>query len=128
MSSSATIQVRVDPPTKAQAMDIFRVLGISLSEGVCLFLRQVVMRRGIPFELKIPSELTDKVLRESEQGVDLRAVSTVDELFEDLERDDSLDRPVQKRLQTGRKAGQGSRRTKVSRREVGGTHTATGQT
>jgi DNA-damage-inducible protein J len=102
MNSSTTIQVRVDPPTKAQAMDIFKVLGMSLSEGVCLFLRQVVMHRGIPFELKIPNERTDKVLRESEQGVDLRAVSTVDELFEELEREDSADRPVQKRLQTGK--------------------------
>ena len=115
MSSSATIQVRVDKPTKTQAMNVFKVLGMSLSEGVCLFLRQVVMHRGIPFELKIPNELTDKVLRESEQGVDLRAASTVDELFEELERDDPSDRPVQEGLQTGKKAGQGSRRTKVSR-------------
>ena len=84
MSASATIQVRIDEPTKTQAKNVLNTLGMSLSEGVCLFLRQVVMHRGIPFELKIPNELTDKVLRESEQGVDLRAVSTVDELFKDL--------------------------------------------
>ncbi len=109
MNSTATIQVRVDEPTKEQAKNVLKALHLSMSEAICLFLRQVVLRRGIPFEIKIPNELTDKVLRESEEGVNLRAASTVDELFEELERDDSPDRPVQKGLQTGKKAGKKSR-------------------
>jgi DNA-damage-inducible protein J len=109
MNNTATIQVRVDEPTKEQAKKVLRALHLSMSEAICLFLRQVVLRRGIPFEIKIPNELTDKVLRESEEGVDLHAASTADELFEELERDDSLDRPVQKRLQAGKKTRQKSR-------------------
>lgn len=85
MSSSATLQVRIDEPTKTQAKNVFNTLGMSLSEGVCLFLRQVVMHRGIPFEVKIPNALTAKTLEESEKGIDLHRVSSVDELFEELD-------------------------------------------
>jgi DNA-damage-inducible protein J len=85
MKNSATIQVRVDEPTKKQAKNVLDALHLSMSEAVCLFLRQVVLHRGIPFEIKIPNELTDKVLRESEEGVDLHAASAVKELFEELD-------------------------------------------
>jgi DNA-damage-inducible protein J len=61
------------------------MLGMPLSEGVCLFLRQVIMHRGLPFEVKIPNALTAKTLEESEKGIDLHRVSSVDELFEELE-------------------------------------------
>jgi DNA-damage-inducible protein J len=85
MNNSATIQVRVDEPTKTQAKNVFNMLGMSLSEGICLFLRQVVMHQGLPFEVKIPNALTAKTLEESEKGIDLHTASSVDELFKELE-------------------------------------------
>ncbi len=85
MSSSTTVQVRIDEQTKAQAKKVLNALHLSMSEAICLFLRQVVLHRGIPFEVKLPNELTAKTLRESEEGIDLHRVSSVDELFEELE-------------------------------------------
>ena len=82
---ATTIQVRLDKKTKSQAQKVFKVLDISMSEAIKLFLRQVALQRGIPFEIKIPNALTDKVLRESEEGIDLHRVSSVDQLFEELE-------------------------------------------
>ena len=61
------------------------MLDISMSEAIKLFLRQVALQRGIPFEIKIPNDLTDRILRESEQGIDLHRVSSVDQLFEELD-------------------------------------------
>ena len=83
--NGTTIQVRLDKRTKDQAQKVFRMLDISMSEAVKLFLRQVAFHGGIPFEIKIPNALTDRVLRESEQGIDLHRVSSVDQLFEELE-------------------------------------------
>jgi len=83
--NATTIQVRLDKRTKDQAQKVFRMLDISMSEAVKLFLRQVAFHGGIPFEIKIPNALTDRVLRESEQGIDLHRVSSVDQLFEELE-------------------------------------------
>jgi DNA-damage-inducible protein J len=82
---ATTIQVRLDKKTKSQAQKVFKVLDISMSEAIKLFLRQVALQKGIPFEIKIPNALTDKVLRESEEGIDLHKVSNVDQLFEELE-------------------------------------------
>jgi DNA-damage-inducible protein J len=82
---ATTIQVRLDKRTKDQAQKVFRMLDISMSEAVKLFLRQVAFHGGIPFEIKIPNAVTDKALRESEEGKDLHRVSSVDQLFEELE-------------------------------------------
>jgi len=83
--STPTIQVRIDENTKAQAQNVLNALRMSMSEAVKLFLRQVVLHQGIPFDVKIPNALTAKTLRESEEGKDLHRVSSVDELFEELE-------------------------------------------
>jgi DNA-damage-inducible protein J len=83
--SAATIQVRIDEETKKQAQTVLGALHISMSEAVKLFLRQVVLQRGIPFEVKIPNDLTARTLKEAEQGRNLHTASTVEELFEELE-------------------------------------------
>ena len=82
---ATTIQVRLDKQTKKRAKKVFQVLDMSMSEAIKLFLRQVVLQEGIPFEIKIPNALTDKVLRESEEGIDLHSASNVDQFFEELE-------------------------------------------
>lgn len=82
--SAATIQIRIDEETKKQAQTVLGTLHISMSEAVKLFLRQV-LQRGIPFEVKIPNDLTARTLREAEQGIDLHSASSVDEFFEELE-------------------------------------------
>ena len=84
MSSSKTVQVRIDEQTKTQAKKVLDALHLSMSEAICLFLRQVVLHRGIPFEVKIPNALSAKTLRESEEGIDLHTTPGVDELFKDL--------------------------------------------
>jgi len=85
MSNSATIQVRVDEQTKAQARKVLNALHLSMSEAICLFLRQVVLHRGIPFEVKIPNALTRETLEKSEHGEDVKEFATVEELFKDLD-------------------------------------------
>jgi len=83
--NGATIQVRLDKRTKDQAQKVFSMLDISMSEAIKLFLRQVAFHRGIPFEIKIPNATTDRALRESEAGIDLHKVSSVDQLFTELD-------------------------------------------
>ncbi|HPC93824.1 MAG TPA: type II toxin-antitoxin system RelB/DinJ family antitoxin [Sedimentisphaerales bacterium] len=80
-----TIQVRVDEKTKTQAQTVLSHLHLSMSEAVKLFLRQVVLHKGIPFDVKIPNTLTRETLEKAEHGIDLHTASSVDELFEELE-------------------------------------------
>jgi DNA-damage-inducible protein J len=53
MVKSANLYVRIDPDVKKQAEKVFDGLGISMSNAVGLFLKQVVINQAIPFELKL---------------------------------------------------------------------------
>ena len=53
MSKTATVFTRVDPEVKEQAEAVLNQLGIPLSSAVNLFLRQVVLQQGIPFQLTL---------------------------------------------------------------------------
>ncbi|MCG5103751.1 type II toxin-antitoxin system RelB/DinJ family antitoxin [Oceanobacillus alkalisoli] len=76
MAKTTNIYVRLEPELKEQAEDILGQLGIPLSNTVNIFLKQVVMQKGIPFDVKIPvmepvdvSSLTEKEMdAELEKG------------------------------------------------------------
>jgi len=54
MARTSNIFARVEPEIKEQAELVLEQLGIPMSNAIGLFLRQVVLQRGIPFELKLP--------------------------------------------------------------------------
>ena len=85
MPKSATIQARIDPDVKHKAQEILNKLQISMSEAISLYLTQVTLHNGIPFDIKIPNELTLDTIRKSENGEDLHQVNSVDDLFKELE-------------------------------------------
>ena len=86
MSKTATIQARIDPKVKQRAKNILDKLHLSMSEAISMFLTQVSLNNGIPFELKIPNELTSKTLKKSENGKELHRVKDVDSLFKELDK------------------------------------------
>ena len=61
MSKSANLYVRIEPDVKEQAEKVFDGFGISMSNAVGLFLKQVVINQAIPFELKLAPEKTQSV-------------------------------------------------------------------
>ena len=54
---SANVNVRVEPDVKKQAEDILEKLGVSASAFINMTYRQVIMKRGIPFSVELPSEI-----------------------------------------------------------------------
>ncbi len=85
MAKTATIQTRVDPKIKQNAQLILKTLNISMSEAISMYLSQITLHKGIPFEIKIPNEATAKTLRDAENGNELHKVDSVDELFQELD-------------------------------------------
>ena len=49
----AQINFRIEDDIKTEADFIFGQLGLSMSSALTIFIRQVIDRRGIPFELKL---------------------------------------------------------------------------
>jgi len=84
MLKTATIQTRVDPAVKKSAQKILKKLNITMSEAISMYLSQITLQGGIPFELKIPNELTAKTLRDTEKGKGLHKVDSVYHLFQEL--------------------------------------------
>ena len=60
-------QIRIDETTKKQAVELLEGLGLNLSDAVNMFLRQVVLRGGIPFEVKYP-EYKPEVIEAMEEA------------------------------------------------------------
>ncbi len=85
MSKTTTIQARINPEIKTQAQKILNSLHISMSEAISIYLTQIALHKGIPFEIKVPNEQTVKTIKKSENGKELHKVKSVDELFRELD-------------------------------------------
>lgn len=55
MAKTANLYARIEPDVKEQAEDILSALGIPVSNAINMFYKQIILQRGIPFELKLPS-------------------------------------------------------------------------
>ncbi|SDY45162.1 type II toxin-antitoxin system RelB/DinJ family antitoxin [Tindallia californiensis] len=53
MAKTTSIFARVEPEIKEQAEMVLNKLGIPMSSAVNIFLRQVVIQNGLPFDVKI---------------------------------------------------------------------------
>lgn len=47
-------QIRIDENLKKQATELFSQLGLDMSSAMNIFLKQCVMRGGLPFEVAVP--------------------------------------------------------------------------
>ncbi len=79
----ASTSIRLDSDTKEIASEVFRQYGMSLSDGINLFCRQVAMTHSIPFELKVPTGRMQKALDElaAKRG---KKFDSIEELKRDL--------------------------------------------
>ena len=80
MAKTEMIRARVEPDLKRQAEELFSELGLSTTEAITLFYRQVTLHRGLPFDVKVPNAETLKALRQARDGVGLTEYGGLDSL------------------------------------------------
>ena len=85
MAKTGVISARIDPDLKRDAEQIFRELGLTTSQAITLFYKQVDLQRGLPFSVKIPNEVTKKALEDARTRRNLESFEDIESLFEDLE-------------------------------------------
>ena len=78
-SIKETTSVKLDKQAKEEARKIFKQLGISMGDAFNMFLYQVSLHQGIPFDLKLPNKETQKVIQEARAGTNVTDLS-LDEL------------------------------------------------
>jgi len=64
MPRAAMIHARMEPELKQNVESIFRALGMTTTEAVTLFYKQVKMHHGLPFTVEVPDEELDTWQRE----------------------------------------------------------------
>lgn len=113
-NAMSQIAVRVDDKLKKEATEVFSELGLDMTTAVKLFLKQSVLTRSIPFELKLDSdyeieledgdyirtrnideynEVTQKAFKESiskykNEGI-TKSTESVDDYFERMVRENA---------------------------------------
>jgi len=85
MSRSATIHATVDQPTKMKVQVILDNLGMSMSGAISVYFRQIVLHKGLPFEVEIPNKVTARTVSNIEKGINLHEASGVEEMIGELE-------------------------------------------
>ena len=85
-----TVTFKTDKETKEIAQAICKQLGINLTSAINMFLHQMIMHDGIPFEVTLkPNAETMKAIEDAEKGIGLsKAYDSVEELMEDLNAND----------------------------------------
>ena len=97
-TKSANLYARIEPDVKEQAESILAALGIPASNAINMFYKQIILNRGLPFEVKLPTvrplnvaEMTEAELNaELEKGyADMLAgrKKSARQAFADIRRD-----------------------------------------
>jgi len=68
LAKTATIRARVQPDLKHRVERLFAQLGLSTTEAITLFYRQVDLQQGLPFAVRLPNAGTVEALQEAESG------------------------------------------------------------
>ena len=54
-TKTANLYARIEPDVKEQAESILNSLGIPVSNAINMFYKQIILQRGIPFDIKLPT-------------------------------------------------------------------------
>ena len=98
MAKSANLYARIEPDLKEQAETILNALGIPASNAITMFYKQIILQKGLPFEVKLPAQhpadvstlSADQLNTELEKGfADISAGRTKDakSVFADIRKD-----------------------------------------
>ena len=71
--------IRLEENDYKEAREILEYIGMSYAQAVNMFNRMIVLERGLPFEVKIPNEVTKNAMKEALEGIHLEEI-TLDDL------------------------------------------------
>lgn len=89
MAKTDTLHIRIEPSVKQKAEETLNELGLSIADAINVFLRQVILNDGIPFEIRKPkfNKETIEAIEDAKKGKNLsKTFNNVDEMFEELDK------------------------------------------
>lgn len=90
MNKTSMIHIRVQPEIKAEAEEILNNLGMTTTEAVNIYLKQIILNCGLPFKVRTP-KFSDEMLEAIAEAEEIekhpenyKSYNSVEEFMEDL--------------------------------------------
>lgn len=91
MAKTDTLHIRVEPDVRKNVESTLNQLGLSTTEAINIFLHQVILTGGLPFDVRLPrynaqTEAAMQEARDIARGkVPAKGYASAKELFKELE-------------------------------------------
>jgi DNA-damage-inducible protein J len=86
MNRTATVRARIEPHLKSDVEKLLRRLGMTTTEAIAIFYSQIRLRKGLPFPVEVPNEITRKTFEATDRGECLHTYDSLDRMFEALDK------------------------------------------
>lgn len=84
MATTALVRARVDEKVKNEAAEVLAGMGLTVSDVIRISLTKIAKEKALPFDLRVPNQLTAETLERSERGEDVHQAKDAEDLFEQL--------------------------------------------
>lgn len=84
MAKTAMVRARIEPDLKKKAEDVLSKLGLSPTQAIRLFYRQVDLRKGLPFDVVFPTATTRRTFEDTDAGRCLVVCEDAEDMFKKL--------------------------------------------
>ena len=83
MAKTVQMNVRIEADLKHKTERVLEKLGLSITQAVTLFFKQVSIRKGLPFDVSIPNAESREAIEGARSGRNLHKVKNTDSLFKE---------------------------------------------
>jgi len=84
MPKVATVRARLEPHLKTETESLLHELGLTASQAISIFYHQILLRRGLPFDVAIPNAKTRSVFKATDSGCGVTKAKDAGDLFRKL--------------------------------------------
>jgi len=85
MNRSAYVSVRINRELKKETENILQTLGVKPSDAITMFYNQINLRKGLPFPVEIPNEVTKQAIKDAVNRVEMQTVNSIDDLMKAMD-------------------------------------------
>lgn len=93
MAKTSSMHIRVEPQVKKEVERILNTLGMTSAEAINIYLKQIILNSGIPFEIKTP-QFSDEMLESIAEAEEIekhpenyKSYKNLAEIMEDLDNE-----------------------------------------
>ena len=84
MPKTEFVRARIEPVLKRNAEDVLAKLGLTTTQAITLFFKQLELRQGLPFPVEMPNRETRETFEKTDRGENLESCADADDLFRKL--------------------------------------------